>query len=250
MNNPANLLLEKLGGFAVSTHATSSMDELLQELPSIAAETVGAENCSIMISNDRALQVQAHHGSLPDEAYNERVKRGQGISGHVLATGKTLLVENMAESEFASVARYKNSGNKSMISAPIIIDGKVGGVVNISGPIGKPQFGATEALALEVIALIMGKMIQVTQLKSVLHSRFAIMSLVMKRHSSSFESLAKSAQNPEAMAKILAKSFYRELRHAGFGSAQIIDAATEIISQLGASLRKKSLKSKRDPASS
>jgi L-methionine (R)-S-oxide reductase len=37
---------------------------------------------------------------------------------------------------------------------------------------------------------------------------------------------------------LLAKSFYREMKSAGFGPNQIVGAAGEIIDQLSASLRK------------
>jgi hypothetical protein len=40
------------------------------------------------------------------------------------------------------------------------------------------------------------------------------------------------------VARILAKSFYRELRSAGFSVRQIIHAAAEIVSEVSASLKR------------
>jgi L-methionine (R)-S-oxide reductase len=39
-------------------------------------------------------------------------------------------------------------------------------------------------------------------------------------------------RNPEDVARILARSFFREMTKAGFESAQIVGAASELIDQL------------------
>jgi hypothetical protein len=53
-------------------------------------------------------------------------------------------------------------------------------------------------------------------------------------------------QNPDQVAKILAKSFYKEMTRAGFGSSQIVNAATEIIAQLSGSLHRHSKRMERE----
>jgi hypothetical protein len=54
------------------------------------------------------------------------------------------------------------------------------------------------------------------------------------------EIISGSGQNPNHIARILAKSFYREMTIAGFSFNQIIYAASEVISELSNSLRKHS----------
>lgn len=215
-----------------------SQDDALNMLPLEVAGLLGADNCSIMMRNGPTLRVYAHHGSLSEDAYGEVVRKGRGISGQVFATGQSLLIENIETSEFAKYARYPSLLGKSSVSVPIVIDGKVAGVINVHGSRNGRSFSTSDLRVLEIIVQFVGKVIQVGHLRSVLHSRFAVMSMVRKRRTS-IEMLVNEAQDSEKLAKILARSFYRELRRAGFGSDQIINAASEIISELGSSLRKK-----------
>jgi GAF domain-containing protein len=191
-----------------------------------------------MMSDGQNLQVYAHYGDLPDAAYGEVVGKGEGISGRVHATGQALLIEDIDQSEFASSARH-HTRSKSLISAPILIEGLPTGVINVHGPGPGRVYDHNDLNALRILSHRVGRTVQVSQLQSILHSRFATMSLAMKQRQNRAEILANQAQDPGKLAKILAKSFYRELRRAGFGSAQIINAASEIISELGTSLRKK-----------
>jgi hypothetical protein len=45
-------------------------------------------------------------------------------------------------------------------------------------------------------------------------------------------------RNPDEVARILAKSFFKEMTGAGFGEAQIVQAASEIIGQLNSSVQR------------
>jgi len=47
-----------------------------------------------------------------------------------------------------------------------------------------------------------------------------------------------SAQNPEKAAKIIARSFYKDLRRAGFETKQVLVVASELISNLNDALKK------------
>ncbi len=238
MNAKAEATLLNIRMLINELDSSISEDDALNTLTIKTAGLLGADNCSIMMTNGPTLRVYAHHGSLPEDAYGDVVRRGQGISGQVFATGQSLLIENIETSEFAKYARHPSLPGKSSVSVPIVIDGKVAGVINVHGSRGNRSFSTSDLQALEIVAQFGGKMIQVGHLRSVLHSRFAIMSIVRKRRTS-IEMLVNEAQDSGKLAKILARSFYRELRRAGFGSNQIINAASEIISELGSSMRKK-----------
>jgi hypothetical protein len=47
-----------------------------------------------------------------------------------------------------------------------------------------------------------------------------------------------TAHDPDKVAKMLARGFYREMRHCGFTPNQVIHAAGEIISELTGSLNR------------
>lgn len=238
MDNPL-IKLQDLSNFLEQ----GSLDDNLLQLAERAAKILGAENCSIMLlkdgaSDDPRMRVCASYGSLPDAAYKESIGRGEGIAGRVIASGQSILVEDITRSEFAAKARRADDPRKSLMSSPITISRRIVGVVNVSGHAQGDVFSMADLNVLEVVALFIGKSIQAIQLQNILNSRFAQLALMQEAEKSLDGSLVSALQNPDQVAKILAKSFYKEMARAGFGSSQIINAASEIISQLSGSLQR------------
>lgn len=243
MGNVESLLI-KLQDLSKFLEA-GSLDDNLQQLAAVTAKIVSAANCSIMLLNDgesenMCMSVCACHGPLPAAAYKESIGQGNGIAGHVIATGQSLLIENIDQSEFAMWARRANDPRKSLMSSPITISGRIVGVVNVSGHAHGEAFSPADLNLFDVVALFIGKSIQVFQLQNILNSRFAQLALVQEAKNNMGGSLKSAFQNPDQLAKILAKSFYREMTRAGFGSSQIINAASEIIQQLSSNLHRHS----------
>lgn len=240
-----NSPLAKLHNLSFFLQTQGSLEDSLKQMAGMAAKLLNASTCSIMLLDERdeqdvRLRVFAAHGELPQAAFNEVTHEGQGISGHVLQTGKSLLVEDITQSEFTLAARRLTQGAKSLISAPILIDGKIIGVINATDPKSRPVFNMDDLNLLDVAALFIGKSIQVQQLQGVLNSRFAQMALAQEAQHTMGDAVAAMSQNPNQMAKILAKSFFKEMTRAGFSATQIIHAASEIITQLNESLGKHS----------
>lgn len=230
-----------------------SFDENMQQLVAMAAKILNAENCSLMLLSDGEMEdlrmrVCASYGPLPASAYKESPGKGEGIAGRVLATGKALLIDDIHHSEFAQWARHANDPRKSLISSPVTINGRIIGVVNVSGHLHGRAFNMDDLNLLDVVSLFIGKAIQVVQLQNILNSRFAQLALVQTAEKDLGGSLASAVQNPDQVAKILAKSFYKEMTRAGFGSSQIINAASEIIAQLSGSLTRHSKRVGRESA--
>lgn len=230
-----------------------SLDDNLQQLAAVTSKILGAENCSIMLLNDgesenMRMSVYACHGPLPAAAYKESIGQGDGIAGHVIATGQSLLIEDIDRSKFAKWARRTNDPRKSLMSSPIAIGGRIVGVVNVSGHAQGDTFNQADLNLLDVVALFIGKSIQVVQVQSILNSRFAQLALVQEARKNMEGSLGNAFRNPDHVAKILAKSFYKEMTRAGFGSNQIVNAASEIIHQLSSSLQRHSKRMVRESA--
>jgi len=243
--------LAKLQDLSSFLESRGSLDDNLQQLAAMAAKILGAENCSIMLLGDGefeelSLRVCANYGTLPAKAYREEVGKGQGISGHVIATGKSLLIADIATSEFAKAARRTRDPRKSMISSPILINSKIIGVINVNAPKHGRPFNLDDLTLLDIVALFVGKSMQVIQLQNLLNSRFAQLALLEDAGKTIQSAMAMAGQNPDQIAKIVAKSFYREMTKAGFGSGQIVNAASEIISELSNSLRKHSKRLRRE----
>ena len=239
MDNPL-IKLQDLSNFLEQ----GTLDDNLLQLAERAAKALTAEKCSIMLlkdgeSDDLRMRVCASYGALPDAAYTESIGKDEGIAGRVIATGRSILIEDISKSELASRARRTDDPRKSLISSPIPINRRIVGVVNVSGHARGDVFNQADLNLLEVIALFIGKSIQAIQLQNILNSRFAQLALLHEAEKS-LEPLGVgvAVQNPDQMAKILAKSFYKEMTRAGLGSNQIISAASEIISQLSVSLQR------------
>jgi GAF domain-containing protein len=222
--------------------AEGSLDESLQQQATLTAGLLGAGSCSIMLLNTGAadnlrMTVHARFGNLPDAALAGSVGRGEGICGRVLASGEALLVEDIAGSELAPLAQGRAGIGGSLMSSPLRIDGKIVGVVNVAGAEGGPPFGEGDLQLLTIIALFIGKSIQVQQLQRLLDSRFSQLALLQEARDQVQDKVRLAYRNPEDAAKILARSFFKEMTKAGFESGQIVSAATELIEQLNLKLK-------------
>lgn len=216
--------------------ASGSLDDNLASHAELARRLVGATSCSVMLlsseaADDLRMRVCASAGDMPPDAADALVGSGEGICGRVLASGRALLVDDIARSEFASLARRRRAAVPALMSAPVRIDGRIVGVLNVTGV----AFSESELQLLEVTALFIGKSVQTIQLQGLLSSRFAQMALVREAQESGAD--ATAYQNPEDVARILARSFYKEMTRAGFAPAQIVSAATELIGQLGGAIQ-------------
>jgi L-methionine (R)-S-oxide reductase len=215
----------------------TDLDESLNELASMAADALNAENCSIMLlsggedDSDFGLRVLAHSGHLPEEAYREAMKLKQGISGYVVATRRPLLVADIEKSQFSSVARHHYRSN-SLMSAPILIHQKVVGVIHVNTPRKRRSFRKDDLNLLYIVALLVGKSIQAIQLQKLMNSRYTIFAMAQEKKGELNDIAASARQDLDRVAKLLAKTFFKEMNKAGFGSDHILNAASEIVSLL------------------
>lgn len=216
--------------------ASGTLEDNLHSHAELARHLVGATSCSVMLLNsdapeDLCMRLCASAGEVPPAAREALVASGEGICGRVLASGRALLVEDISRSEFAGLARRNRAAVPALMSAPIRIDGRTVGVVNATGAV----FSEAELGLFEVIALFIGKSVQVIQLQGLLASRFAQMALVREGTSD-----PAAYQNPDDLARILARSFFKEMTRAGFAPGQIVSAASELIGQLNGTLQETS----------
>lgn len=207
----------------------------------LAAALVGADICSVMLVNGEGdsarLSIAASHGPLSQDAANALVARGEGLAGQVLATGTPLLVDDILASPYAALARRPNDPGRSLMLAPIRIEGRVTGALTASCGGSKSCFCEQDLALLETAALFVGRAVQMRQLRGILASRFTQLALARELQGSA---ATTAYQKPDQVARLLARSFYREMARAGFDSGQIVQAASEIITQLNSSLARHS----------
>lgn len=111
---------------------TIDRKELLSVILKLATESTRAERGSIMLLTDeRMLRVEIAKG-MDDEVIRKiRVPMGEGISGKVAASGKALLISGKARTE--EFARpMERSDVKSAMCVPLVVNGEIIGVINVS----------------------------------------------------------------------------------------------------------------------
>jgi len=234
----------KLIGLSSFLDQQASLDESLDEIVAMSANILNTRNCSLMLFREdeqgegegMCLRMFAKYGEFPPKAYTEAVKVNNGIAGRVAATAQPLLVQDIEQSEFLPLARTPDSPNKCFICVPIVIGGKVIGVLNVSNPADNRCFDHNDLNLSVFVTLLIGKSVQVIQLQNLLKSRFAQMAMASEAKNIISGALAPDRYDPEMLVKLLSKSFYKEMTKAGFTKNHIISAASEIISLLSNSL--------------
>lgn len=234
--------ITELTGLSTFLEQQDSLEHSLRELATMVANLLKTENCSIMLLKGEAaggapkLRVFAHHGHLPQAAYRESMRLDEGIAGRVAGSGEPLLIPDIRQSDYAAVSRRQRTTPGGFISAPIPVRDKVIGVLNLSQPHDARTLDQEDLKLATIVALLVGKSIQVLQLQNLLRSNFIQLALARETRETPNRTVAEIAHDGTRMARILAKTFFRDMRGAGFATDQILGAATEIISLLSQDL--------------
>lgn len=229
--------LGRLHDLAVFLTAEENLNARLGELARHAAAATGAATCSIMLlsegeSEAPRLKLWASTDQvLPASAWKETPGPGESIAGKVLERGAALLIPDIRKSEYAAHARHRSDGGNSFISAPVPVGSRIIGVINLTSRAGAPPFDAADLATAGIVAALIGKSVQAERLETLLRSRVAQLTLAREEKAVA-NRLTDGAMPPSRLAKMLAKAFYQDLAAAGFESGQIIEAASEIITQI------------------
>lgn len=117
---------------------TLELDDLLDLVLSAAAEIFDADDGSVLLVEGDELLVAAVHGR-EDALVGERAPAARGIAGHVLETGKPLLIGRDVPGELPQEAGHRR-GITSAMSAPLRIAGEPIGVMNLNVTTGPRRF--------------------------------------------------------------------------------------------------------------
>ncbi len=226
----------------VAFEFTGRFEDNLYRLTCIVGELLAARRVSLMLLDSApgkgaCLKLAALYGELPEAAWKEEPAAGQGIAGQVLASGVSIRVASIARSNWKHQARHAAEAG-GFLACPVPLAGRPAGVLNISQPIDRPRFSETDLSTAEMAALLIGRALHVGRLDRMLDSRFAQMAFTLEGTTDAYSVISLSAHEPDKVAKMLARGFYREMRHCGFTPNQVIHAAGEIISELTSSLNR------------
>lgn len=232
--------VEQLSGITRLIEQKPTLEDGLRDLAALAARSLGAARCSVMLlagadDGKRELKVCSHFGDLPDAAYQVSAKPDSSIAWHVVSTAEALLVNDVRSSPVADLAQKSSLADVAFMSAPITTAERVIGVINVSRKQPHERFSADDLELLKLFSLFVGKSIHVFQLERLSESRLLQMAQVLDAREAGGD--GPITPDPARIAKIVAKSFYRELSLAGFGPNAIIAVATEVLGQLNENLQ-------------
>lgn len=93
-------------------------------------------------------------GSSKQKLQGVRLPKGEGIAGHILSTGESLIVENVEDDKRFSIRMDDSTGfkTKSIIGVPLKTDDKIFGVIELINKISGRNFTQFELTLLNTIA--------------------------------------------------------------------------------------------------
>jgi len=224
-------------------------ERALSALMDTVAGMFSAGRVSLMLvdsvgSLGQKLRLVALHGELPETAWNERTEESQTIAAQVLANRQALVVNDINVSALKVMRRHSDEP-ASFMACPVPVSGIYAGVLNISKRENGQPFSEQDLAIAEFAAILVGRAIELGRLQGMLNSSFAKLALVLEEVSNSRSFMDLSIQEPQRMAKILAKTFYREMSRCGLSANQIIHVASEIISEMTNSIVRHQRRQKR-----
>lgn len=143
--------LETLARVSRELHSTIEPREALRRLLREAARLLPAQSGTVCLLNPTTgfLEIEAAFG-LPDDAPLLRLRIGEGLTGWVARTGRSVRIGNVAQDR-----RYfeLRPGVCSELAVPLLADGEVRGVINLDADVPEAFSAADDALLTDLAAL-------------------------------------------------------------------------------------------------
>ncbi len=136
----------------IALTSTFKSERVFKLISSLVANIVKAKYSSLMLIDGDTLRIK-YSNHLSDDVENEiRVKVGESISGWVASTGVNVLVKDIeTDTRFAKKNNMKYS-SKSFMSVPLLVSGKVIGVLNVNDKINGDEFSESDLNTLKIIS--------------------------------------------------------------------------------------------------
>ncbi len=153
-------LLQMLGEILESYNLTTDRRGLLNRILQIAVGATGADRGSLMLidPSDGCLIVDVAIGIEKELIPKIRIRSGEGISGRAFADRRAILLKGKADRERYDISRERDDV-ESAISAPLIHDSEILGVLNLSHARQRGAFTEEDLEFVEQLARIDAKII-------------------------------------------------------------------------------------------
>lgn len=123
-------LVQKISRFMVRQ---VNLAETLQSVVGLVVEYMHSDSCLLYLQQDNELVLCASNNPQPETIGNVRLKLGEGLTGWVARERRLLSVSREAFSDprFKAFTDLPEDTYEAFLSAPIIIRGRVAGVINV-----------------------------------------------------------------------------------------------------------------------
>ncbi len=218
------------------------LDGLLQTAARMLAENLSLQRCVITwLAEDRVtMWVRAKYSRNGFSHAAPNMETASGVAEEGYHYG-------VLEAAFEPGSEQRNGATvPPQITAPLRVNNQIIGYV--SGSHGKqPHF---DAELFHAQCELVGRAVEFVHMRQMLASRY-VSAAAGKAASGEYGNaqtldacVLQSVQNPERVARIIARSFYKDLRKAGFAAKQILLIASEIIGHLSEAFHKTKAKTK------
>jgi signal transduction protein with GAF and PtsI domain len=123
-------LVQKLSRFMVRQ---GSLADSLQSVVGLVVEYMHSDSCLLYLLQEKELVLCASNNPQPDTIGNVRLKLGEGLTGWVARERRLLSLsrEAFADPRFKLFTDLPEDTYEAFLSAPIIMRGRVAGVINV-----------------------------------------------------------------------------------------------------------------------
>jgi diguanylate cyclase (GGDEF)-like protein len=133
--------------------STLSTHEVIERLIDRTLVHLESEIASVLLMEADGSMRISHARGLPDEVMAQtRIHPGEGIAGHVVATGQPLLVPDVEQDPRFRRRNHERYYTHSCLSVPLVFQGRVRGVINVNNKRSQNPFDASDLRLLEIIA--------------------------------------------------------------------------------------------------
>jgi len=137
-----------------SIGSAANLSELLRQIVTLASSVTEAQVGSIMLFDEdqQTLRIAAAIGLDPEIVDKAQVSVGESIAGYVAKSGESLIVSDVEKDDRFKRINQEKYGAASLLCAPLLIKGKVIGVINMANKEGGNEFNDNDLKLLTTFA--------------------------------------------------------------------------------------------------
>lgn len=239
--SPHERLVDCMRKLIVSLDGYSDHKDILQAVPDVIVDYFNARCCWINIFDRFSSSiVQDTYTSFSQEyrnCQNYLTSHCESkLSEVVFKNGKSfhIDIQNIQGLDTAYLSTLEST---TIIISPILVFNSIAGAIYLQTSDSNSKNKNSIISLLDGVSMIVAQSIRASRLQSLLESKLLKIATDTSHNTALNNFPLNSEERLDRMARIVAKSLFREMCKAGFGSKQIINTTSEILSELSNHLK-------------